>query len=86
MKKHRKLIGAAILLAVVVAFAAVTFGGVFSLPGSSSDVAVLWRDSVVRPPVDTDVLWRDSVTPPPVDVAVLWRDSVTLPLLDVAVL
>jgi hypothetical protein len=86
MKDYRKLIGAAILLAVVVAFAALSFGGVLNLPGSSNDVAVLWRNSITPPAEETAVLWRNSVTPPADDVAVLWRNSITPPAEELAVL
>lgn len=78
MKKHKKLIGAALLLAVVVAFAALSFGGAVNLTGPSNDVAgVLWRNSVTPAAEEVaGVLWRNSMPPAAEELAVLWRDSV----------
>jgi hypothetical protein len=83
MKRYGKYIGAVIAVAIVIAFAALSFGGVLGVPGSASDTAVMWRNSA--PAGDTAVLWRNSA--PAGDTAVLWRSSVIgAPVEEVAVL
>ena len=98
MKRYGRYLGAAIVLAIVVGFAALSFGGVFAPSSSSSDTAVLWRNSIVAGPLDdVAVMWRNSaervddiavmwrnsiVADPPGDVAVLWRNNVVAEPLD----
>ena len=88
MKRYGRYLGAAIVLAIVVGFAALSFGGVLGLPSSSSDTAVLWRNNaVVEPFGDTAVLWRNGPVQLVDDVAVMWRNSIVAdPPGDVAVL
>jgi hypothetical protein len=85
MKANRRLIGAAILLTIVVAFAVLSFGGVLNLPGSANDVAVLWRNSITPAVQEVGVLWRNSITPAVEEVGVLWRNSIIPAVEDVAV-